>query len=186
MMFSRYTLTAMALSWALVGQSLAAADRDADLSLMRNIQRAVESTADFTVFDDVKFDVSDTGSVVLTGHVTARTKRDEIARRVSMVNRVVGVQNDLAVLPPSQLDTELRYLIARSIYGSSTFWHYAARRNPPIYIVVEGGHVTLTGQVDSAAELAMAGALASNAATRSLTNDLKLSGGVRASREALD
>ena len=186
MMFSRHTLTAVALGWALVGQSLAAADRDADLSLMRDIQRAVESTADFTVFDDVKIDVSDTGIVVLTGHVTAQTKRDEIARRVATVNQVVGVQNDLAVLPSSRLDTELRYLIARSIYGSSTFWHYAARRNPPIHIVVEGGHVTLTGMVDSAAERAMAGALASNAAARSLTNDLKVTGGVRASREALD
>jgi hypothetical protein len=186
MMLSRHTLTAMALGWALVGQSLAAADRDAELSLMRNIQRAVESTASFTVFDDVKVNVGDTGIVVLTGHVTAQTKRDEIARRVSTVNRVVGVQNNLAVLPTSRLDTELRYLIARSIYRSATFWHYAARRNSPIHIVVESGHVILTGLVDSAAERAMAGVLASNAAARSLSNDLTLSGKVRASREALD
>ena len=178
-MRTRNTLAAMALAWALVGQPLAAADRAADLSLMRNIQRAVESTVDFTVFDDV-------GIVVLTGHVTAQTKRIDIARRVSTVNRVVGVQNDLAVLPASRLDTELRYLVARSIYGSSTFWHYAARRNPPIHIVVERGHVTLTGLVDSEADRAMAGVLASSAPSRSLTNDLRLSSGPRASLESLD
>ena len=182
----RNTLTVIALAWALVGQPLAAADREADLSLMRAIQRAVESTANFTVFDDVKIDVDDEGIVVLTGHVTAQTKRVDIARRVSAVNRVVGVQNDLDVLPMSRLDTELRYVIARSIYGSSAFWHYAARRNPPIHIVVEHGHVTLTGLVDSEAERVMAGVLASNAASRSLTNDLRLSSETQAALESID
>ena len=183
---NRNTLTVVALAWALVGQPLAAADREADLSLMRAIQRAVESTANFTVFDDVEIDVDDEGIVVLTGHVTAQTKRVDIARRVSAVNRVVGVQNDLNVLPMSRLDTELRYMIARSIYGSSAFWHYAARRNPPIHIVVERGHVTLTGLVDSEAERVMAGVLASNAASRSLTNDLRLSSETRAALESVD
>ena len=160
-MLTRNTLAIVALAWTLVGQPLAAADRAADVSLMRNIQRAVESTVDFTVFDDVEIDVDDEGVVVLTGHVTAQTKRIDIACRVSTVKRVVGVQNDLAVLPASRLDTELRYLVARSIYGSSTFWHYAARRNPPIHIVVERGRVTLTGLVDSEADRTIAAALAS-------------------------
>ena len=114
-MLTRNTLAIVALAWTLVGQPLAAADRAADVSLMRNIQRAVESTVDFTVFDDVEIDVDDEGVVVLTGHVTAQTKRIDIACRVSTVKRVVGVQNDLAVLPASRLDTELRYLVARSI-----------------------------------------------------------------------
>ena len=143
-MLSRNSLTAMALAWALVGQSLSAADQDSYQSLMRNIQRAVEGYAYFTVFDDVQIDIDDEGIVVLSGHVTARNKRTDIPSRVSTVNRVVGVQNDLSVLPTSRPDNELRYLVARSIYGSSTFWHYAARRNPPIHIVVERGHVTLT------------------------------------------
>lgn len=183
---TRNTLAAMAFAWALVGQPLAAEDLAADLSLMRNIQRAVESTVDFTVFDDVEIDVIDEGIVVLTGHVTAQSKRVDIARRVSAVNRVVGVQNEIAVLPASRLDTELRYLVARSIYGSSTFWHFAARRNPPIHIVVEHGHVTLTGLVDSEADRAMAGVLASSAPSRSLTNDLRLSSELQASLESLD
>ena len=93
---------------------------------------------------------------------------------MSSVSGVVGVQNDLDVLPASQSDNELRYLVARSIYGSSTFWHYASRRNPPIHIVVENGRVTLTGLADSEADRAMAEILASNAAARSLTNNLKV------------
>ena len=166
--------TTMTLALILAGQPLSAEGRDTDLGLRRNVQRAVESSVYFSVFDDVQIDIDDEGIVVLTGYVTARNKRVDIASRVSSVSSVVGVQNDLDVLPASQSDNELRYLVARSIYGSSTFWHYASRRNPPIHIVVENGHVTLTGLADSEADRAMAEILASNAAARSLTNNLKV------------
>ena len=179
-MFSRSSLTAIALTSALVAQPLSASDRESDLNLERNIRRAVEGSAYFTVFDDVHHDVDDEGIVVLTGHVTSQLKRSDIASRVSNVHRVVGVQNDLDVLPASRLDNELRYVIARLIYGSSTFWHYAARRNPPIHIVVEHGHVTCE------ADRTMASVLASNAAARSLTNDLRLADEVQGSLKSLD
>lgn len=185
-MFSRSSLTAIALTSALVAQPLSASDRESDLNLERNIRRAVEGSAYFTVFDDVHHDVDDEGIVVLTGHVTSQLKRSDIASRVSNVHRVVGVQNDLDVLPASRLDNELRYVIARLIYGSSTFWHYAARRNPPIHIVVEHGHVTLAGIADSEADRTMASVLASNAAARSLTNDLRLADEVQGSLKSLD
>lgn len=176
-MLSRSSVTTtFALALILAGQPLSAEGRDTDLSLKRNIQRAVESSAYFSVFDDVQIDVDDTGLVVLTGRVTARNTRVDIASRVSKVSSVVGVQNDLDVLPASQPDNELRYLVARSIYGSSTFWHYAARRNPPIHIIVENGHVTLTGLADNEADRAMAEILASHAVARSLTNNLAVPG----------
>ena len=57
--------------------------------------------------------------------------------------------NEIAVLPASLFDDQLRYGIARAIYENPNFWHYAARANPSIHIVVERGHVTLTGVVDS-------------------------------------
>ena len=173
-MLSQSVTTTMALALILAGQPLSAEGRDTDLGLRRNVQRAVESSVYFSVFDDVQIDIDDEGIVVLTGHVTARNKRVDIASRVSSVSSVVGVQNDLDVLPASQSDNELRYLVARSIYGSSTFWHYVSRRNPPIHIVVENGRVTLTGLADSEADRAMAEILASNAAARSLTNNLKV------------
>ena len=48
------------------------------------------------------------------------------------------------MLPVSQFDDELRFRIARAIYGNSAFWNYAAMANPPIHIVVNRGRVTLT------------------------------------------
>lgn len=113
--------------------------------------------------------------MVLDGHVTAPDKRTGIAHRVAAIDGVTGVQNELDVLPPSRFDNDLRYQIARSIYGSPNFWHYAARRNPPIHIIVEHGPVTLTGVVDTEADRALAGILASNSAAIRLISHLQLS-----------
>ena len=77
------------------------------------------------------------------------------------------------MLPVSFFDDELRFRIARAIYGNPTFWHYAAMANPPIHIVVENGHVTLTGVVNSNVERALARSLATGFGSFSVTNDLK-------------
>ena len=77
------------------------------------------------------------------------------------------------MLPVSIFDDELRFRIARAIYGNPSFWHYAAMANPPIHIVVENGNVTLTGVVNSNVERALARSLAVGFGAFSVTNDLK-------------
>jgi hyperosmotically inducible protein len=83
------------------------------------------------------------GVVTLTGKVTMPYKRDDIEKRVGKIAGVQSVVDKIEVLPVSQFDEELRYRIARSIYGHSNFWNYAIMPNPPIHIVVEHGRVTL-------------------------------------------
>jgi hyperosmotically inducible protein len=83
------------------------------------------------------------------------------------------VQNQIEVLPVSRFDDELRYRIARAIYGNPTFWHYASMANPPIHIVVERGHVTLSGVVNSNVERALARSLATGFGSFSVKNELK-------------
>ena len=80
---------------------------------------------------------------------------------------------EIAVLPVSTFDDELRFKIARSIYGHSNFWNYAIMPNPPIHIVVEHGRVTLTGVVNSDVDRMLARSLASQFNAFSVTNDLK-------------
>ena len=169
-------------------QSVAVARAGAglDQELVKDIQRAIARYAFFTVFDEVKVDIDDEGIVVLSGDVTALDKRTAIGDRVSAVDGVVGVRNDLDVLPVSHRDTELRYGVARAIYGSSMFWHHAARLNPPIHVLVKHGHVTLTGVVKSETERAMAGVLASQFAASSLTNELHLASELRQRQTVLD
>ena len=144
------------------GTPTAAAEKArVDVDLVRDITRAVNRYAFFTVFDDINVDFDEDGSVTLTGSVTSPHKKTDIAKRVAAVDGVTTVRNEIDVLPFSAFDNDLRYRVARAIYGSSAFWQYAARSHPPIRIVVNRGHVTLTGVVDTEVARAIAGSLAS-------------------------
>ena len=92
------------------------------------------------------------GVVTLTGQVTMPYKVNDLARRVSRVDGVRRVDNQIQVLPVSRFDDELRLRIARAIYANPTFWHYASMANPPIHIVVDRGRVRLEGTVNNNVE----------------------------------
>lgn len=143
-----------------------------DLQVLRDVSREVRQYSRFTVFDDVSAAV-DNGVVTLMGKVTMPFKKDEIAARVARVDGVTEVRNELGVLPVSPFDDELRYRIARAIYGNAAFWHYAAMANPPIHILVEHGRVTLTGVVNNNVERMLARSLATTFGAFSVKNDLK-------------
>ena len=140
--------------------------------VFKDVSGQVTRYSNFTVFDNVAAAVEN-GTVTLTGQVTMPYKKDDIARRVAKVDGVAQVENKIEVLPVSFFDDELRFRIARAIYKNPAFWHYAAMANPPIHIVVENGHVTLTGVVNSNVERALARSLATGFGSFSVTNDLK-------------
>ena len=142
------------------------------LQVLNDVTRQVRQYTRFTIFDDVNVAV-DSGVVRLTGKVTAPFKKDDIAARVARVDGVQEVRNDLAVLPVSPFDDDLRYRIARAIYSNAAFWHYAAMAYPPIHIVVEHGRVTLTGVVNSNVERMLARSLATTFGAFSVKNDLR-------------
>ena len=143
-----------------------------DTQLTDDVVRSVTTYTRFTVFDDVQVQVEG-GIVTLTGRVTMPFKKDEIGKRTAALDGVKEVRNEIGVLPPSQLDEELRHKVARAIYGNAAFWQYAAMPNPPIHIVVEGGRVTLTGVVHSDADRMLARSLACGHGEISLTSALR-------------
>jgi hyperosmotically inducible periplasmic protein len=153
-----------------------------DFQVFKDVATSVERYTRFTIFDDINASVKD-GVVTLTGKVTMPYKRDDIARRVAKIDGVREVLDRIDVLPVSSFDDELRYRIARSIYGHSNFWNYAIMPNPPIHIVVEHGRVTLTGVVQSNVDRMLARSLATQFGVMSVTNDLKTDAEVR---EALE
>ena len=177
-------LTMMAAGLVLMANVALAASIDTrkDFQVLKDVATSVERYTRFTIFDDVSASVKD-GVVTLTGKVTMPYKRDDIEKRVAKVNGVVTVRDEITVLPVSQFDDELRYRIARSIYGHSNFWNYAIMANPPIHIVVERGRVTLTGVVGSNVDRMLARSLASQFGAFSVTNDLKTDAEMR---EALE
>ena len=156
-----------------------AAAQPKDFQVLKGVAAKVDGYTQFSIFDDVSASVKD-GVVTLTGKVTMPYKRDDIEKRVGKIAGVQSVVDKIEVLPVSQFDEELRYRIARSIYGHSNFWNYAIMPNPPIHIVVEHGRVTLTGVVNSNIDRVLARSLATQFGAFSVTNDLKTDAEVQA------
>jgi osmotically-inducible protein OsmY len=152
--------------------SAALAQDRRDVRLAEEIGKSLDGYARLTIFDDIGASVEN-GSVVLTGRVTMPYKKDDLEKRITKIDGVRSLRNDIGVLRVSQYDDQLRYRIARAIYGNSSFWQYAAMANPPIHIIVEGGHVTLAGVVNSNVERMLAQSLATGNGELSVTNGLK-------------
>jgi osmotically-inducible protein OsmY len=153
-----------------------------DLQVFNDISDQVNRYTQLTVFDSISASVSD-GRVVLSGWVTMPFKRDDLERRVRRIDGIVAVDNQIGVLPVSSFDDDLRFRIARAIYGHSLFWNYAAMANPPIRVVVNRGRVTLDGVVQSNVERMLARSLASGFGAFEVKNELKTDAEVRESME---
>jgi hyperosmotically inducible protein len=149
-----------------------------DLQVFNDIATQVNRYTQLTIFDSISASVTG-GRVVLSGWVTMPYKRDDLERRVRKVDGVNTVDNKIGVLPVSQFDDDLRFHIARAIYGHSLFWNYANMANPPIRIVVNRGRVTLEGVVQSNVERMLARSLASGFNAFEIKNSLKTDAEVR-------
>jgi hyperosmotically inducible protein len=156
----------------LFGASAAFAQDRPDGRLADDIVRAVSTHPQLTIFDDVKALVQD-GVATLTGKVTAEYKKQDVGRIVGRIEGVRQVRNHVGVLPASPFDDELRYRAARAIYTNPAFWSYASMARPPIHVIVENGHVTLTGVVASDVERALARSLATGLGEASVTSELR-------------
>ena len=91
---------------------------DAKLQLFKDIQKQVNRYVYFTIFDDVEIGIEDDGVVFLSGSVTNTFKKSDIMKRVEKVEGVTRVDNAIDVLPVSRFDSEVRYRVARAIYGN--------------------------------------------------------------------
>jgi hyperosmotically inducible protein len=165
------SILAIWILWMATAGGAFAQDRR-DVRLADEVSRAVRQYTRFTIFDDVNGQVEG-GIVTLAGKVTMPHKKTEIEQRVARIDGVREVRSTIEVLPVSQFDEDLRRRVARAIYGSPSFWNYAAMANPPIHIVVENGRVTLTGVVNNDVERMLARSLATGLGELSVTNELR-------------
>jgi hypothetical protein len=155
-----------------------------NLQVFNDVAKSVNHYAYFTIFDDVQADVKD-GVVTLTGKVTMPYKRDEIEKRVAKVSGVQKVVDHITVLPVSQFDDRLRYRIARAIYSNPNFWNYGLGPNPSIHVIVDHGHVTLTGTVMNNTDRVIARSLVDQFGVMSVANELKTEAEVKEALEKL-
>jgi hyperosmotically inducible periplasmic protein len=180
-MFARFVAAAVAVL-ALSAPAFAA-DKG-NLQTFRDVQRQVLRYPHFTIFDSVNTQI-DNGVVTLTGKVTMPYKRDDLARRIANLPNVQQVNNRLEVLPVSQFDDELRLRIARAIYSNPAFSTFGSMVNPPIHVIVDHGHVTLEGVVNSEVDKMVARSIASSFLAFSVDNQLKTEKEVQAELEKL-
>jgi len=87
------------------------------------------------------------GAVTVGGKVRDYPDRDSAIAIIETTPGVKDVIDEIDVAPLSGVDDELRVRLARTIYGHSSLQKYALDPQAPIRIVVENGHVELSGVV---------------------------------------
>ena len=107
-------------------------------------------------FNYLALNVKD-GVVTLSGDTVWDVPKDSALAIVARTAGVKDVVNDVKVLPVSNFDDSIRVRTARAIYRDSVLGRYASDPVHPIRIVVDNGHVTLYGTVQSAMDKNIAG-----------------------------
>ncbi len=153
--------SALVVSASASGKAIPAGPRtDADVA--KSVRHEVLMYPNYTLWDDISFRVEN-GSVELLGAVNQPYKKSDLQKIVQHVPGVTAVTNQIKVLPLSSFDDRLRLQVARAIFRDPTLSRYAMGAVPSIHIIVDNGHVTLTGAVNSTMEKQIAGMRASGA-----------------------
>ena len=133
-----------------------------DSGLAKTVAHAVAMYHWYGVWDAVDLHV-DNGHVALSGAVSQPFKKSDIESLVRGIAGVTGVSSEIKVLPLSPFDDQLRLRLARAIYGDPMLSGYAYMAQPAVHILVDNGHVTLVGVVNSQLEKNLAGVRAAGA-----------------------
>jgi osmotically-inducible protein OsmY len=132
----------------------AISDAQLEQKLARKL-RYVRVSYDNT-FDYFAVGVKD-GVVTVEGADRTGVGRDEALADIANMPGVKDVVSSISIEPVSLFDDELRLRAARVIYRDSVLSKYAIDPAHPIRIIVENGHVTLYGSVDSTMDKNVAG-----------------------------
>jgi hyperosmotically inducible protein len=133
-----------------------------DADVTKSVLHEVRTYPYYTLWDDINFRVSN-GQVELMGAVTQPYKKSDIEHLVAKLPGVTSVADNIQVLPLSPNDDLLRRQVAAALFRDPVFRTYATEPVPAIHIIVNNGHVTLTGVVATEFEKNLAGVRASTA-----------------------
>ena len=173
------------------------AKQQATLKLAQQVRREIVMQPQYGVFDYIHFGIQG-DTVILRGKASRPTLKSGIENSVKRIEGVNNVKNEIEVLPLSPNDDRLRAAVYASIYRDPALQRYTSNRGGPrgvpsvaraaggitndpplgfhaIHIIVENGHVTLTGVVDSDMDLAIAEMRANSVpGVFSVDNDLQV------------
>jgi osmotically-inducible protein OsmY len=121
--------------------------------------------------------------VSLGGWVESPWKRSQIEERLTRVDGIRDVINNLRVQGFSQNDISLRSEVFTKIYADPLFERYANLTDPPIRVFVDRGRVTLVGLVSSRLEQITVGHIARGTLAFSVTNLVEVESDVDKKKE---
>jgi hyperosmotically inducible protein len=120
--------------------------------LAKEVRHSLLMLPYYSIFDDLTFSLNGT-VVTLEGACPPDPPWDIKSDAEATVKRVKGVTqviDNIKELPLSPMDWQIRRAEARAIYGDSEIGtRYGYQALPSIHIIVDNGHVTLTGVVDN-------------------------------------
>lgn len=147
--------------------------QESNNTLVNQVRHELVMLPWYGVFDNLEFTVNG-GEVTLQGQVVRPTIKDDAEAVVKKLAGVTRVVNNIEVLPPSPMDSEIRRAEYRAVFSDETLNRYSMGSVPSIHIIVDNGHVTLTGIVDRDADRNLANLRANSVpGVFSVTNDLR-------------
>lgn len=127
--------------------------------LSDQIRRRLVTLPWVSPFDNLQFEVSGE-QVTLSGQVMQPYTKSDAEAAVKRIAGVARVENNIAVLPVSPMDNQIRRAEFHAIFSEPSLGRYAMGAAPSIRIVVDDGHVTLEGAVSSEMDRTIASARA--------------------------
>ncbi len=153
-----------------------------DKDIRADVERAVLRWERYGPFDAVAVEVRE-GVVSLGGWVENPFKRGQIEERLTRVDGIRDVINNLRLQGFSSGDVDLRSEVFTKIYRDPLFERYANLVDPPVRVYVDRGRVTLVGLVGSRVEQVAVGHIARGTLAFSVTNLVEVESEVKERQE---
>lgn len=169
------------------------------MRIVKEVRNKLLSLPDYGVFDSLRFSIQGR-TVILQGYASRPVLKSDAEKAVKSIEGVESVKNEIQVLPDSPMDDRIRMQVYRRIYGQPAMRKYSSgppyigegpsvammaggiTQDPPlgyhaIHIIVNNGHVILTGVVDSQTDADIATMQANlTPDVFSVENDLQVAG----------
>jgi hyperosmotically inducible protein len=153
------------------------ANQNYEERLTQQVRHELVSLPWLSVFDNLSYSVNGS-EVTLSGQTANPTLKIDANSAAKHVEGVTRVIDNIQLLPLSPMDDGIRRAEFRAIYGEPALERYAAGNVWPIRIIVDNGHVTLEGAVDTESDKNLANIRANGVfGVFSVTNNLNVEAG---------
>ena len=131
------------------GMKVAAGD-PVEAKIAKEVRHEILMLPWYSLFDDLEFSVQGR-TVTLSGFVTSEhaVTKSDAENGVKHIEGVDKVINNIQMLPPSPLDTQVRQQVYGALAQTGGLSRYFWEAAPSVHIIVQNQRVTLAGFVDS-------------------------------------